>query len=240
MIKEKPLCIIPARGGSKRIPKKNISILAGKPLLAYAIESAIESNIFDKICVSSDDDEILDIARYYGANLALKRPSFLSSDNVQIKDVCVYLLEYFLDQGIKYKDFGVLLVTNPLRTAKDIKEAYRLFKTKDANYVMSLVPFSHPPQRAVSIRSGFVEPFFGIEYMKQTQLLEILYRHDGSIIFAKSDTFLKTREFYGEGVIPYLMPAERSVDIDTPIDLAWAEFLISQKLCKLKCGEEKK
>jgi N-acylneuraminate cytidylyltransferase len=229
-IPEKPLAIIPARGGSKRFPRKNIAMLAGKPLIAYAIEAARDSEIFDLVCVSSEDDEIIEIAEGWGAQAVLKRPAELADDRTSLKEVCAYLLESFSLQGKKYQEFGLLLVTSPLRTFADLREAYHLFKKENAAICMSLVPFSHPPQRAVKVntKSGFVEPYFGLENMTQTQLFEPLYRHDGSVIFAQSEMFLKTREFYGPGVVPYFIPPERSVDIDSPQDLAWAEFILER------------
>ena len=229
-IPNKPLAIIPARGGSKRFPGKNVAILAGKPLIAYAIEAAQESEVFDLVCVSSEDDEILRIAKKWGAQTVMKRPVELADDLTPLKEVCAYLLESFSSQGRNYGEFGLLLATNPLRTAADLREAYQLFKKENAVTCMSLVPFSHPPQRAVRVdaESGLVQPYFGTERMTQSQLLEPLYRHDGSIIFAQSEMFLKTREFYGPGVVPYFIPCERSVDIDSPLDLAWAEFLLKR------------
>lgn len=226
-LKKRPLCIIPARGGSKRLPRKNIIQLAGKPLLAYTIEKALKSNVFDKVCVSSEDNEILNIAREYGAHVPLKRPLELATDKAQVKHVCTYLLEYFATHDSEYTEFAVLLPTSPFRTESDIKDAYKLFKKEDANYLLSLVPYSNPPQRAVWITDGYVKPFYGIQYMKQTQLLENLYYHDGSIIFAKTEIFLREREFYGTKVVPYFITQERSVDIDSQLDLAWAEFLLS-------------
>jgi CMP-N-acetylneuraminic acid synthetase len=223
-----PIGIIPARGGSKRFPRKNIAPLMNKPLLAYAIEAALDSNIFSEVCVSSEDDEILEIASEYGASLVLKRPAILSSDETPLKEVCAYLINHFAKQGINYREFGLLLPTNPLRTAQDIREAYQAFKNSGANFCMSLVKFSHPPQRAVCIRSGYVEPFWGQEFMTQAQKLEPLYRHDGSIIFAKTLTFMDKREYYGEKVAPFFISEDRSVDIDSPLDLAWAEFLLSK------------
>lgn len=224
---EKPLCIIPARGGSKRFPRKNIALLEGKSLLSYAIESAIESGIFGEICVSSEDDEILGIARGYASILALKRPEELATDSAQVKEVCLYLLKYFAGIGKAYTEFAVLLTTNPFRTAEDIRNAYDIFRRSCSNYVMSLVPYSHPPQRAVWVPDAVVEPYFGTEYMKQTQFLDRLYRHDGSVIFGRTKAFLKDRDFYGTNVAPFYMSPEKSVDIDSPLDLAWAKFLIS-------------
>ncbi len=227
-----PLCIIPARGGSKRLERKNITILAGRPLLFYSIDSAVKSEIFDKICVSSEDNEILETARKYAKNnkiLVLKRPAELSADNIQVKHVCKYLLEYFFNKGIKYTSFGVILPTSPLRNQGDIKEAYKIFKGKNAECVMSIVPFSHPPQRAVWVKNRYVEPYFGLKHMKQTQELDKLYRHDGAIIFCKSDSFLKNDGFYTNKILPYFIPKERTVDIDSPLDLKWAEFLLSKQ-----------
>ena len=224
----KPVCIIPARGGSKRLPRKNIRPLDEKPLLAYAVESALESGVFGRVCVSSDDEEILDVAREYGAE-AISRPDFLATDRAQVKDVCAHLLEQFAEQEQAYREFGLLLVTNPLRTASDVREAYQTFQNKEGDYLMSLVPFSHPPQRAVHVSDeGLVEPFFGQEFMTQTQELETLYRHDGAIVFANVERFLEERKLYGSSVIPHFMPEERSVDIDTETDLRRAEFLIRE------------
>ena len=225
---EQPIAIIPARGGSKRFPHKNIALLMGKPLLAYAIESALESNIFSQVCVSSENDEILEIAIKFGAQLALKRPTILATDRTPLKEVCSYLIDKFEKQWIRYREFGLLLPTNPLRTAQDIRAAYKTFKNSDANFCMSLVRFSHPPQRAVCIRSGYVEPFWGDVYMTQTQVLEPLYRHDGSIIFANTRAFIEKKEYYSEKVIPFFISQDRSVDIDSPLDLAWAEFLLKR------------
>ncbi len=228
-VKEKPLCVIPARGSSKRFPRKNIAKLMGKPLLAYAIEQAKASGVFDCVCVSTEDQEILEVAQEYGADLAYARPSELASDDARIIHVCAHMLEYFSEQGVTYNDFAVLLPTSPLRRAEDIKAAYQKFQEQDANFLMTLVAFSHPPQRAVCIKNDYVESYFGMENMVQTQKLEPLYRHDGSFIFAKSEAFLQTGEFYGSKVLPYIIDESVSVDIDNPLDLKWAEFLLSQQ-----------
>lgn len=224
--KTKPLCIIPARGNSKRLPRKNIRIFRGKPLIGYTIEVALESKIFDQVCVSSEDDEILEVAKQFGANFLHKRPEKLSADNAQVKEVCSYLLRDFKDsQKIQYDEFSVLLPCCPFRTEEDIVQSYEIFKKEKANFVLSVVPFSHPVQRAVWVPKKYIKPYFGIEYMKQTQSLDTCYRHDGSLITGKSSVFLRTNEFYGDKVVPYFIPPERSVDIDDILGLKWAEFL---------------
>jgi len=227
MSSSKPLCIIPARGGSKRFPRKNIALLRGKPLLAYAIEAAQQSDVFDSICVSSDDDEILDIAREYGADLLLKRSAELASDTVQVKHVCAHILKSLEEEGSAYESFALILSTSPLRTGKEVREAYEKFCTEDANYVMSVAPFRHSPLQAVHAPKKYIEPFFDIEHMNTTHP-EVLYRDDGSMIFAKTEVFLKEMTWYGSKVIPYYMPEGTSVDIDNPMDLLWAEFLMER------------
>jgi CMP-N-acetylneuraminic acid synthetase len=224
-----PLCLIPARGGSRRFPRKNLAFLAGKPLLAHAVAAARASGVFSLICVSSEDGEILAAAREAGADAALPRPPELAGDTAMVKEVCIQVLEHFSARGQAFREFGVLLPTTPLRRPEDLQAGYRLLQNPEVNYVMSLVPFSHPPQRAVWAPEGYVEPYFGLQFMRPAQQLDPLYRHDGSFIFAKTEVFLREREFYGTRVAPYFIPPEYSVDIDSPLDLAWAEFLLARR-----------
>jgi len=207
------LCIIPASGASTRFPKKNIALLNGKPLLAYTIEAALKSKVFSNVCVSSEDIEILDIALRYGANI-LPRPIELASDRAQIRQVCMHILD-----SIYYDEFAVLGVTNPLRTAEDIKTAYNLFKQSNAECLMSVSEYNHPPQRAVWMSNGYIEPYFDIKYMQRAQLLDKVYRCDGSIIFIKTKAFKRVGDFYGTKAIPFITPKERSADIDYQEDL---------------------
>lgn len=226
---KKPVAIIPARGGSKRFPRKNVALLDGKPLVGWAIDVALESGVFDEVCVSTEDEQTIRIASQYEGATVRRRPAELAEDRVTLREVCAHVLKGYADEGRPFAEFGLLLPTSPLRLPEDLRESYRIFRESGADFCMSLVPVTHPPQRSVRIDHGYVRPFLGIESMKQTQLLEPLYRHDGSIIFARSDNFLSIMEFYGEKVVPYMMPEERSVDIDTPLDLAWAEFLLSMR-----------
>jgi pseudaminic acid cytidylyltransferase len=225
---EKPLCIIPARGGSKRFPRKNVALLLGKPLIAYAIETAKESGIYDKIFVSSDDDEILTVAEKYGADMAQKRPPELASDAAQIKHVCVYILQQFLDRGYYYDMFGLVLATNPFTKASDIREAYKKLQETGANAIMSVIPFNPPPQRAVWFPDGYIEPYFGMQYMKQAHLLEPLFVSDGSIYFARTDVFIEKQDLYLPKMIPFRISSEISVDIDYPEDLIRAEYILKK------------
>ncbi|MBU0766668.1 acylneuraminate cytidylyltransferase family protein [Patescibacteria group bacterium] len=224
----KPLCIIPARGGSKRFPRKNIALLNGKPLISYAIEVAQKSGIFDTVCVSSEDEEILGIAKEGGADVVLRRPDEFATDTSQIKHVCKHLLEHFSSEGREYDAFAVLIPVSPLRTTEDIIKTYEMLQARDVNCVMSVVPFVQPPQHALCVQGDTIESYFDMKTYKRSQELQQLYHHDGTIIFMKTKPFLKREEFYGEKVVPYFVHHERSVDIDSPIDLAWAEFLLSR------------
>ena len=221
------LCVIPARGCSQRFPRKNLALLRGKPLLAYSIEVAFESGVFETVCVSSESDEILAVAEEYGA-LPLKRPDELSGDFVGYAAVCAHALEHFSARGKTYEYFAVLLPTSPLRAVEDILEPYEILMREDGDYVISLVPCIEPPQRVVSIEEGYVTPFFGREFMGQAQTMTQLYRHDGTIIFCKSEPFLAEKAWYGPRGLAYFTPVERAVDIDVPMDLEWSEFLLSR------------
>jgi CMP-N-acetylneuraminic acid synthetase len=223
------VAIIPARGGSKRFPRKNLSLLAGRPLVEWTVTAARESGVFDLVCVSSDDDDILNQARSCGADLVLRRPAELATDTATVKAVCLNVLEELDRRGQEYEHFAVLLVTSPLRRPEDLRRAYRDFRKSEANYLMSLVPYAHPPQRAVWAPEGYVRPFFGPEYLTQTQRLEPLYRHDGSFIFGRTEVFRREGDYYGSKVMPFLVDPVRSVDIDDPLDLKWAEFLLSEE-----------
>lgn len=219
------LCIIPAKGNSQRFPRKNLARFQGRPLVAQAIVVAQASRMFSTVCVSSEDDEILSVAKEYGADVALRRTEDLVSADVQVVDVCRSVVEYFVDQGQEFFAFAVLLPTSPLRIANDLQRAYQIMMETNARSCMSLVECEHPPQRAVCLQEGHVAPFFEGDNFKQTQKLEKLYRHDGTVIFSRIDTFLQDPYFYGENVVPYFVERERGVDVDNPLDLAWAEFL---------------
>ncbi len=233
---EKPLCIIPARGESKRLPHKNKALLNGKPLVLYAIECALASEVFDRIIVSSDDEDILEIA-YENKATPHKRPKGLAGSRVSQADVCKFLLTIIPQSkqtGQTYKTFCLLNPCNPLRTPEEVNDAYNLFLEEEANYVMSVVKFEPSPQLAlVETKKGWLAPQNGWESMKQSQKLKPLYRHESSFIFARSEVFLIEFEygFYGSKVIPYFINRP-SIDIDYPQGLRCAEFILRELECQ--------
>lgn len=225
----KPLCIIPARGSSKRFPRKNVAKFFGKPMLAFTIEAAKESGLFERVCVSSEDEEILSIASEYGAE-PVARPMELATDTATVCDVCVSLLEQGKSQGFASDVFAVLQPTNPLLLPQHIREAFNIFQSKNADVVMSVVPYHFPPQHAVRVSQDSILPIAAADDAKtQSQRLEPLYHPDGSVIVARTEVFLRERRWFVPKAMPYFIPPEDSVDIDLPQDFAWAEFLFSRR-----------
>lgn len=225
------LAIIPARANSKRLPEKNLRILRGKTLLAHAIEHAIKSEVFTKICVTSEDDQILSIAGKYREVTCHKRPQELSGDEVETKEVCKDVLQKY-----KYESFCLLLPTSPLRDPAEIAIAAKIFLKEKPDALMSATEYHYPPQKALRCINGLLEPKWGGNYMKQAQELEPLFVHDGSFIFMKTDSLFKNGSFYKGKIIPYFIPKGRSVDIDTELDLKWAEFLLERGPAFVRIG----
>jgi len=221
------ICIIPARGGSKRFPRKNIALFLGKPLLQIAVEVAQESGMFDQICVSSDDPETLEIAAKSGAT-AMPRPPHLATDTIGYAYVCEHIVKQLSTSDRPVETFAVLLATSPLRKARDIVDAFDILRKTDAHGVMSLGPYPHPPQCAVWAPHGEIVPFFGDSFMLQSQTLDQLYVHDGNIILMRAEHFDPDKAWYSEKMAPLYIEPNRCVDIDRPQDLLWAEFLANQ------------
>jgi len=222
-------CLIPARGGSKRLPGKNLINLKGKPLIAHTIKAAMQSGIFDDVYVSSDSPEILKVAEEYGAE-PLIRPAEFSTDHVMIPALCMHVLDSLKEQGKTYDYFALLQPTSPLRNSNDVREAFALLMKQNAETLVTVSPFIQPIQRAVRIGDGVVKPFFTVEQMeKGEQDYEPIYSCHGAICMAKCDTFLEKQSFLLETTIPYILPSERALDINDAYEMAWAEFLLSHK-----------
>ncbi len=221
-----PLCIIPARGGSRRLPRKNMALAAGKPLVAWAAESAVQSKVFDEIIVSSEDDEILSCAQGIDGVTACRCPAELATDTATVRAVCLHLLT---EREAPGDTFAVLLAGNPLRTGSMIVDAWNAFRDSSADALMSVVPFVHPPQRALHLRGDYIEFHFEGNAIKRTQEFEQLYRHDGTVFFARTKTFLQHGQQYLPHTMAYVIPPSESADIDTQLDLEWAEFRMQRR-----------
>lgn len=221
------IAIIPARGGSKRLPGKNIKLLGDKPLIAWTIEAAIKSNVFDHVFVSTDSEEIASVSKDYGAKVPFLRPAELASDTATTNDVVTHLVEWFeKEHNRAVTTVAILQPTSPLRNAQHIQEAFEVMKDKHAKAVVSVCELEHPIQFCNQLGvDGSMDGFIKKENNKRTQDLEPYYRLNGAIYIFDREYVGRISELYSKGTYSYLMSSRSSVDIDTEVDFKWAEFL---------------
>lgn len=210
-MKNKPICIIPARGGSKRLKGKNKAMFMGKPLVEHAILTAIESKLFLHIIVSSDDEEILEIAyKHFNDGLVQPhmRPPLLSGDEAELKHVCRQII---LAYHTNSHEFCMLIPNSPLRTAKDIRNTYRTFKKEEANYLITV----KPALPGLIINKGYLR-----------QIKTDIFHEDGAICWANTQVFFNefNKDFFGTKCLPYILP-HPTVEIHTKKGLQHAEQL---------------
>lgn len=223
------IAIIPARGGSKGLPNKNIKLLNGKPLIAYTIEAALQSKVISKIIVSTDDDAIADIAQQYGAIVPFMRPDYLASDTAKSIDVYIYTLDRMAEtMECPITEFVVLQPTSPMRRAIDIDNAVNLFKTKKADSVISFCEELHPiVWHKYLTDDGRFEHIFE-ERINNRQDERKTYFPNGAIYVFKKD-LLDQGIYTTEQSYAYLMDRTASVDIDTIEDFEYCEFLMKKR-----------
>ncbi len=218
------LAIITARGGSKRIPRKNIKDFNGKPIMTYSIEAAIGSGVFDKIMVSTEDDEIADIAKKYGAEVPFMRSEKTSDDYSTTSDVLLEVMEEYKKLGEEFDVVACLYPTAPFITSERIHEAVDMLKSSDADTVIPVVRFSFPPQRAMEISDGYLK-FRQPEYIDaRSQDLEPHYHDAGQFYVFRVDNFLKNHELVSGKILPMILTEMEVQDIDNPIDWELAEL----------------
>lgn len=225
------LAVIPARGGSKGVPKKNIKLLDNKPLIAYTIEAAIQSGVFKKVIVSTDSEEIAEIAGKYGAEVPFIRPVAISGDDVSSNDVILHALNFFEDRDKCFKYVCMLQPTSPLRTERHIKEAYKYLLRNDYNYVVSVCECEHSPKWSGQLDEGNgMDHFLSEEYKRSVrQQIAKYYRLNGAIYMGKVENFKTDKNFLGTGCHAYIMKQEESIDIDSLLDFKIAEFIKKMK-----------
>jgi len=225
------LALIPARGGSKGLKDKNIRQLNNKPLLAYTIEAAKESRIFDRIIVSTDSEKIAAVALKYGAEVPFMRPKELATDTASSMDVLIYTIELLQESNDKYDYVALLQPTSPLRTSQDIVGAVNLLIEKNANSVVSVCKVEHSPLWSNTLPEDLsLKDFIRPEIRNlRRQDLPIFYRLNGAIYIVKVSYILESKDFFGQESYAYIMPVNRSVDIDTELDLVLAEVLLQHE-----------
>ncbi|WP_368293718.1 CMP-N-acetlyneuraminic acid synthetase [Dehalobacter sp. TBBPA1] len=225
------IAIIPARSGSKGLPGKNIRILNGKPLIAYSIIQAREAGIFDEVFLSTDSWEYADIAIQYGAHVPFLRSAELASDSASTWDCVREALAQFAALGKAYDILVVLQPTSPLRTAKDIIQAIEKMTQTNADSIVSVCEADHSPLWFNTLPEnkslkGFLRPKI---IAKTRQELPVFYRINGAIYAVKTSYFLRTQDILDGNSFAYVMPKERSIDIDTLSDFSIAEYLLTLK-----------
>lgn len=220
----KPIAIITARGGSKRIPKKNIKDFLGKPIIAYSIEAALNSGIFDEVMVSTDSVEIAEIAKKYGASVPFMRSEATSNDYADTSDVLLEVLSRYKDLGKEYKEFCCIYPTAPFITAEKLAESYKLLEDENVFNVVPMVAFSFPPQRGLVVRDGHTQPIDPVGVEKRSQDLEEVLHDSGQFYWCKTEEFCKNGNLLYNNTKPYIVSELEVQDIDNQSDWDLAEI----------------
>ena len=220
------LAIIPARGGSKRIPRKNIKPFCGKPMIAWSIEAAIRSGCFDQVVVSTDDAEIADVARQYGASVPFMRPAELSDDYTGTLPVIRHAIEWFNGQGQTVEQVCCLYATAPFVCVEDIQRGLQILEETGSDYAFSVTSYAFPIQRAIRLtEQGRVEMFSPEHFNTRSQDLEEAYHDAGQFYWGRASAWLQGKMIFSPDSAPVLLPRHRVQDIDTPDDWLRAEWM---------------
>jgi CMP-N-acetylneuraminic acid synthetase len=227
------LAIVPARGGSKGIPRKNLATLAGRPLLAHTATAALAARRLSRVVLSTDDDEIADVGRACGLEVPFMRPPGLGGDDVQTIDVIQDVVRRLESAGARFDAIMTLQPTTPLRRPEDIDGAIELLERADADSVISFVDVGerHPARmKAVDADGRVSDPPFGeVVECEPRQKLSRLYLREGSIYLTRRDVLMRDRSFKGLDCRAWIVPPERACNIDEPFDLFLAEQMLAYR-----------
>ncbi len=221
------LAIITARGGSKRIPKKNIRDFCGKPMIAYSIEAALSADIYDEVMVSTDSDEIALIAKEYGASVPFMRSEKTSNDHATTRDVLMEVLSEYEKMGRIFDDMTCIYPTAPFVTARKLKEAMGIFKETGSSLLIPVVQFSYPPQRAYVIENGKLSFKWEEFRYSRSQDLEPFYHEAGQFYCYKIMDYIAADGAIKENIVPFILQETEVQDIDTEEDWKMAELKFS-------------
>lgn len=220
------IAVIPARGGSKRIPRKNIKLFCGKPIIAWSIEAALQSACFDYVVVSTDDEEIAEVARQCGAQVPFIRPASLSDDHTGTTAVVAHTINWFTEQGEATSHVCCLYATAPFVVAEDLRIGHKVLTESGADYAFSMTSYAFPIQRAIRITTaGRVEMLAPQNFAIRSQDLEEAYHDAGQFYWGKASAWQQGNIIFSPASAPVLLPRHRVQDIDTPEDWLRAELL---------------
>lgn len=234
------VAIIPARGGSKRIPRKNIKFFCGKPMVAWSIEAAMKCTTLDRIIVSTDDEEISEIVQRYGAEAPFVRPKVLSGDHVGTTEVVAHAIDWLNRQGTRVDFACCIYATAPFVCAMDIEHGLASLIESSADYAFAVTSYPSPIQRAIRLTSnGRVEMLNPSQFNTRTQDLEEVWHDAAQFYWGRADAWLSGRPIFSSGATPVFLPRYRVQDIDTPDDWVRAEWLFKsmrESRCSMKGG----
>jgi len=218
--------VIPARGGSKRIPRKNIKSFCGQEIIGYSIKAALDSKCFDQVIVSTDDAEITEVAKSFGASVPFVRPAELANDYAVTLAVISHAVEWFDEKGQSPSEVCCLYATAPFVRAVTIKKAYDQMQLTQADYCFSTTSFAFPIQRAIKLTAKSRIEMFYPEYLEiRSQDLEESYHDAGQFYWGKAEAFKQKKPFFSESASPYLLPRHLVQDVDTLEDWKRAELM---------------
>lgn len=221
------LAVIPARGGSKRIPRKNIKLFGGKPMIAWSIETALRSRCFDRVMVSTDDSEIAQVAKAYGADAPFVRPAELSDDYIGTIPVIAHAIQWQKDNGGSASHVCCIYATAPFVLAEDLQRGMALLESSGADYAFSVTSYAFPIQRAIRITpEQRVEMFQPDQFNTRSQDLEEAWHDAGQFYWGQAAAWLAQKPIFTDAATPVSLPRYRVQDIDTLEDWVRAEWML--------------
>lgn len=220
------LAVIPARGGSKRIPRKNIKTFAGKPMIAWSLESALNSGCFDRIIVSTDDEEIASVARDCGAEVPFMRPAELSDDHTATIPVIAHAIQWHQQNGQSPSEVCCIYATAPFVSSAHLRSGLDLLQATGCDYAFSVTSFAFPIQRAIRITADSrVEMLDATQFNTRSQDLEEAFHDAGQFYWGRTEAWLSGMPIFSAGAAPVVLPRHRVQDIDTQEDWERAEWM---------------
>ncbi len=226
------IVIVPARGGSKGVPGKNLRLLAGLPLIVHTLRSALDCDAVDRVIVSTDDDEIIRVSRgIAGVEVPFRRPAHLATDDANAVDVYLNVVDCLgVSEGAAPDDICVLLPTSPLRLPSDIGAAIELYQCNDAQAVVSVTEAKPAQWLQHMAQDGRLRSVVASDRLDNRQSYDPVYLPNGSIYVLQVEALRRTRNYFGPQTYGYPMPPERAVDIDTEADFLAAEAFMTERL----------
>lgn len=227
---KKILAIIPARGGSKGIPHKNIKEVNGRPLIAYSIGEAKKSRYIDRLIISTENKQIAEVGKKFGADVPFMRPAALAQDSTPGIEPILHALDWFTQRKERYDYVMCLQCTSPLRTQEHIDQAIEGLIDRNKDSIVSVCESKVLPFWMKKISGGLLKDFLdSVPFYARRQDAPAVYQLNGAIYMARSEVLEARKNWYTENTLPYIMDEESSMDIDTPMDLKFLEFLLREK-----------